>query len=79
MSTALPSHPAPVPAPAGRLNWRLAAAGIAGAVVVLLVVANAHLVYVAVASQPDCVAHIKAPEKAPAAEGVAYRAARSSC
>lgn len=65
--------------PEQRLNWRLVAAGIAGAVLVLLVVANAHLVYVAVASQPDCVAHIKAPEKARSAEGVAYRAARSSC
>ena len=65
--------------PEQRLNWRLVAAGIAGAVLVLLVVANAHLVYVAVASQPDCVAHIKAPEKARTAEGVAYRAARSSC
>lgn len=73
MSTPFPSWPAK------RLNWRLVAAGIAGAVVVLLVVANAHLVYVAVASQPDCVAHIKAPETARTAEGVAYRAARSSC
>ena len=73
MSTALPSRPVK------RLNWRLMAAGIAGALIVLLVVANAHLVYVAVASQPDCVAHIKAPEQARAAEGVAYRAARSSC
>jgi len=62
-----------------RLNWRLVSAGIAGAVLVLLAVANAHLVYVAVASQPDCVAHIKAPEQARAAEGLAYRAARSSC
>ncbi|MCO5148137.1 MAG: hypothetical protein M9895_18440 [Aquamicrobium sp.] len=73
MSAAVPSRPA------RRLNWRLVAAGIAGAVLVLLVVANAHLVYVAVASQPDCVAHIKAPEQARTAEGVAYRAARSSC
>ncbi|MBE0692686.1 MAG: hypothetical protein IH590_06220, partial [Aquamicrobium sp.] len=45
--------------PARRLNWRLASAGIAAAVVLLFVAANAHLVYVAVASQPDCVAHTK--------------------
>lgn len=37
--------------------------------------ANAHLVYVAVNSQPDCVAHTKTAGEAPGA----YRAARSSC
>lgn len=58
-----------------RRNWRLIAAGIAAAVVLLLVVANAHLVYVAVASQPDCIAHIKAPGE----DGAGFRAARPSC
>lgn len=65
--------------PHKRHDWRLVSAGIAGAVILLLVVANAHLVYVAVASQPDCVAHIKAPDPARTTDGVAYRAARSSC
>ena len=59
-----------------RPGWRLAAAGIAAAVVLLLVGANAHLVYVALASQPDCVAHAKTPGKG---DGATFRAARSSC
>ena len=58
-----------------QINWRLAAGLIAGAIVLLLIVANAHLVYVAVASQPDCVAHSKAPGQ----DGVTFRAARSAC
>ena len=65
MSAAIPS----------RRNWRLIAAGIAFAVVALLVAANVHLVYVATASQPDCVAHSKTPDR----DGATYRAARSSC
>lgn len=36
--------------------------------------ANAHLVYVAFQSQPDCVEHMKAP-----GEGNGYRAAKSAC
>lgn len=60
-------------------NWRLIAGLIAFAVAALLVAANAHLVYVAVASQPDCVAHSKVTAKAKAGDGAAYRAARSSC
>ena len=58
-----------------RRNGRLLAAGIATALVALLVAANAHLVYVAVASQPDCVAHAKTPAK----DGAGFRAARSAC
>ncbi len=51
------------------LVWLLVPAG-------LLVVAgaNAHLVYVAVQSQPDCVAHSKT-----IGGGHTYRAARSAC
>jgi len=37
--------------------------------------ANAHLVYVAVATQPDCVAHLK---EAGATAGT-YRAAKPAC
>lgn len=40
----------------------------------LLVAANAHLVMVSLASEPDCVPHAKS-----ATEGAAYRAAKSSC
>ncbi len=49
---------------------------IAAAVVILatLLVANAHLVYVAFSSQPDCVTHLKG-----AGEGGTYRAAKSAC
>ncbi len=42
----------------------------------LLIVVNAHLIYVAVSSQPDCVAHARPGE----ANGVhAFGAAASSC
>jgi hypothetical protein len=51
------------------LAWALAAAAI-----LLVAGANAHLVYVAVQSQPDCVAHAKAP-----GDGHRYRAAKSAC
>lgn len=61
--------------PEGRYDWRLIAGLIAGAVVLLLVVANAHLVYVAVSSQPDCVAHSRVPGQ----DGASFRAARPAC
>lgn len=47
---------------------------LAGAAVALLVAANAHLVLVATASQPDCIPHAKA-----AGENGTFRAARSAC
>ncbi len=56
------------------LNWRLVALLIASASVVILIAANAHLVYVALASQPDCVPHTKE-----AGQNGAFRAARSAC
>lgn len=49
--------------------WLLAAA------VLVLLGANAHLVYVAVVSEPDCVAHLK--EKGEAAGQ--FRAAKPAC
>jgi hypothetical protein len=48
--------------------WLAVAAGL-----LIFAAANAHLVYVAVSSEPDCVPHWKAP-----GEG-GYRAAKSSC
>ena len=59
---------------ARRRNWPLISAMIAGVVVAVIVAANAHLVWVALKSQPDCVAHSRS-----AGEGGDYRAARSAC
>jgi hypothetical protein len=53
----------------------VSAAAILGLAVVLL--ANAHLVYVSVMSQPECVAHIKSGEKP--VSGGSFSAATSSC
>lgn len=47
------------------------AAGLAG-----LIAANAHLVYLALTSQPECVPHIKDGSGPP---GARYAPARSSC
>ena len=49
--------------------WLLVPAGL-----LFVAVANAHLVYVAVTSQPDCVPHLKE-----AGTGGSYRAAKSAC
>ena len=49
--------------------WLTVALGLA-----VLVAANAHLVFVAFSSQPDCVAHSKVR-----GENGDYRAARSAC
>ncbi len=51
------------------LAWVLVPAGL-----LLFVGANAHLVYVAFQSQPDCVVHSKA-----AGDGHGYLAAKSAC
>ena len=48
-----------------------------GAGLLLLLIANSHLVYVAVVSQPECVAHVRQGEGS-AADGK-FSAARSSC
>lgn len=52
-----------------RLLWLLVPAGL-----LLFAGANAHLVYVAFQSQPDCVQHLKT-----AGDGEGYRAAKSAC
>lgn len=56
------------------LGWKSLTLIGAAAIIVLLAAANAHLVYVALASQPDCVPHLKN-----AGERGTFRAARSSC
>ncbi|CAH1669056.1 conserved hypothetical protein [Hyphomicrobiales bacterium] len=53
-----------------RAFWLMLAGGLAA----LLVLANAHLVYVAIGSQPDCVPHAKV-----GGESGTLRAARSAC
>ncbi|WP_424630801.1 hypothetical protein [Bradyrhizobium sp. SYSU BS000235] len=47
-----------------------------GVGLIVFVAANAHLVYVAVSSQPDCVAHVKRGEGRSTAS---FSAATSSC
>ena len=54
--------------PGGWLPWLLVPAGL-----LLFAGANAHLVYVAFQSQPECVAHVKD------LDGGGYQAAKSAC
>jgi hypothetical protein len=49
------------------------------AALLLLVGANAHLVYVAVTSQPDCVDHVREGDAAKGQVQASFRAAKSSC
>lgn len=62
-----------------RLSWRLISALIVAAGVLLFVGANAHLVYVALASQPECVPHEKTRDEKAGDTAGTYRAARSAC
>lgn len=55
--------------PGGWLPWLLIPVGL-----LLFAGANAHLVYVAFQSQPDCVPHVKGADG-----GNGYRAAKSAC
>jgi hypothetical protein len=48
-----------------------------GAGLLLVLIANSHLVYMAIVSQPDCVAHVRQGEGVP--EPGKFSAARSSC
>lgn len=64
------------PAAARRpLNWKRISIAIASVGIVVLLGANAHLVYVALRSQPDCVPHAKVPD----GSGDGFRAAKSAC
>ncbi len=59
-----------------RRSWLLAGL-IAAAGVLLVLLANTHLVYVAVTSQPDCVPHLKAG--AAAGDPGSFSAAKPAC
>jgi hypothetical protein len=50
----------------------------AGVALLVLLIANGHLVYVAMTSQPGCVAHDRADGSAPTSPG-RYAAAKPSC
>jgi hypothetical protein len=65
--------PVPPARRAARSRARLAALVIAAAVAIVFIAANAHLIVVSFASQPECVL------PASTAGGAAYRAATSSC
>jgi hypothetical protein len=56
-------------------KWPLVAWLLVAAVLLVVAAANAHLVYVAVASQPGCVAHLKEA----GSKAGAFRAAKSAC
>ncbi|MGE0279150.1 MAG: hypothetical protein AB7P20_00855 [Rhizobiaceae bacterium] len=60
---------------ATRSNWRTVSMLLVAASVAVFVAANAHLIYVAFASRPDCVAH----EKPGSADPTSFGAAKSSC
>lgn len=56
------------------LNWRLLSFVLVGAGALVFIAANAHLIHIALVSQPDCVERLKAE-----GNGSVYRAARPSC
>ena len=58
-----------------RARWPLLAWLLAAAVLLVVAAANAHLVYVAVESQPECVAHLKEA----GTKAGAFRAAKPAC
>jgi hypothetical protein len=60
-----------------RVRTKAALWGAVGAGLLLVLIANSHLVYLAVVSQPDCVAHVRQGEGS--AKDGKFSAARSSC
>ncbi len=63
--------------PIGRLRMKPAIGLLIAFGLILLVAANAHLLYVAVTSQPECVAHVRRGEGN--ARNNSFSAATSSC
>lgn len=64
-------------AAASRIRTKVVVWAAIGAGLLLVLIANSHLVYVAIMSQPDCVAHVRQGEGVP--ELGKFSAARSSC
>jgi len=60
-----------------RVRTKAALWGAVGAGLLLVLIANSHLVYVAIMSQPECVAHVRQGEGS--AKDGKFSAARSSC
>jgi len=60
-----------------RVRTKAALWGAVGAGLLLVLIANSHLVYVAFVSQPECVAHVRQGEGS--AKDGRFSAARSSC
>jgi hypothetical protein len=60
-----------------RVRTKAALWGAVGAGLLLVLIANSHLVYVAIVSQPECVAHVRQGEGS--AKDGRFSAARSSC
>ncbi|MCC6597292.1 MAG: hypothetical protein IT559_00685 [Alphaproteobacteria bacterium] len=46
-----------------------------GAAIVVVILANAHLVYIAISTQPECVPH----QKDKVEDGAGFRSAKSAC
>jgi hypothetical protein len=63
--------------PAGRSRMTVAIALTIVSGLALIVAANAHLLYVAITSQPDCVAHVRRGDDTSKDNG--FSAATSSC
>ena len=64
----------PGTSPLGRTGrWTFALIGVG--ILAVVTFANTHLVLVSLASQPDCVPHLKAPDEG----GKSFRAAKSAC
>jgi len=63
--------------PSAKPRGKVLALSLAAVTVAVLLAANAHFFYVAVASQPDCVPHSK--DIGSNEPGGAYRAAKSAC
>jgi hypothetical protein len=61
----------------GRFRTRPVVWAAVGVGLLLLLIANSRLVYVAVTSQPECVAHVRQGEGS--AKDGKFSAARSSC
>ena len=60
----------------GRLRGKVMVGLLVAAGTAVFLAANGHLIYVAVTSQPECVAHLKPGEAGPAGS---FSAARSAC